>query len=61
VRNRVGPTFPIVCRLSADEYVEGGLRIEETARIAQLLEKDGADALHVSACNAASGYLNHPP
>ena len=61
VRNRVGPNFPISCRLSGDEYVEGGLRIEETKQIAQILEKDGADVLHVSACNAASGYLNHPP
>lgn len=60
VRNRVGPDFPIVCRMSADEYVDGGLRIEETKQIARILEKEGADALHVSACNAASGYLNHP-
>jgi len=61
VRNRVGSNFPISCRLSGDEYVEGGLRIEETKQIAQILEKEGADVLHVSACNAASGYLNHPP
>ena len=61
VRNRVGPDFPIICRLSGDEYVEGGLKIEETRQIAKILEKEGADALHVSACNAASGYLNHPP
>jgi 2,4-dienoyl-CoA reductase-like NADH-dependent reductase (Old Yellow Enzyme family)/thioredoxin reductase len=61
VRRRVGPDFPILCRLSGDEYVDGGLRVDETVQIARLLEKDGADALHVSACNAASGYLNHPP
>jgi len=61
VRNRVGQEFPIVCRLSGDEYVDGGLKIEETKTIAQILEKEGADALHVSACNAASGYLNQPP
>ena len=61
VRGRVGPDFPIICRLSGDEYVDGGLRIEETKEIAKILEKEGADALHVSACNAASGYLNHPP
>ena len=24
VRNQVGPDFPVICRLSADEYVEGG-------------------------------------
>ncbi len=61
VRNRVGPDFPISCRLSGDEYVDGGLKIEETKQVAEILEKGGADVLHVSACNAASGYLNHPP
>jgi 2,4-dienoyl-CoA reductase-like NADH-dependent reductase (Old Yellow Enzyme family) len=61
VRDRVGPDFPISCRLSGDEYVEGGLKIEETKQVAQILEKEGANVLHVSACNAASGYLNHPP
>jgi 2,4-dienoyl-CoA reductase-like NADH-dependent reductase (Old Yellow Enzyme family)/thioredoxin reductase len=61
VRNRVGPDFPVICRLSGDEYVDGGLKIEETKQIAQILEKEGANALHVSACNAASGYLNIPP
>ncbi len=61
VRTRVGPDFPVICRLSGDEYVEEGLKIGETITISQLLEAEGADALHISACNAASGYLNHPP
>jgi 2,4-dienoyl-CoA reductase-like NADH-dependent reductase (Old Yellow Enzyme family)/thioredoxin reductase len=61
VRNRVGPDFPVICRLSGDEYVDEGLTIEETKQIARILEREGADALHISACNAASGYLNHPP
>jgi 2,4-dienoyl-CoA reductase-like NADH-dependent reductase (Old Yellow Enzyme family)/thioredoxin reductase len=61
VRKTVGPNFPIVCRLSADEYVEGGLKLVDSIPIAQALEKNGADALHISACIAASGYLTHPP
>lgn len=61
VRDCVGDDFPIICRLSGDEYVEGGLKIEETKQIAGFLAKAGADALHISACNAASSYLNHPP
>jgi 2,4-dienoyl-CoA reductase-like NADH-dependent reductase (Old Yellow Enzyme family)/NADPH-dependent 2,4-dienoyl-CoA reductase/sulfur reductase-like enzyme len=61
VRNRLGSEFPISCRLSGDEYVDGGLTIDETKQIAQVLETEGANVLHVSACNAASGYLNHPP
>ena len=61
VRQRVGPDFPIICRLSGDEYVDQGLKIAETTKIAALLEQQSADAVHISACNAASGYLNHPP
>ncbi len=61
VRACVGADFPIICRLSGDEYVAGGLNIEETKQIAGFLASAGADALHISACNAASGYLNHPP
>jgi len=61
VRREVGSDFPVICRLSADEYVEGGLKLEDTKEIAKALERNGADALHVSACVAASGYLNHPP
>jgi 2,4-dienoyl-CoA reductase-like NADH-dependent reductase (Old Yellow Enzyme family)/thioredoxin reductase len=61
VRNRIGPDFPIICRLSADEYLQGGLRIEETKQIAKTLEEKGANALHISACNVVTGYLNQPP
>ena len=61
VRNQVGPDFTVLCRFSADEYVEGGLKLEDTKEIAKALERNGADGLHVSACVAASGYLNHPP
>ena len=61
VRSRIGPDFPIICRLSADEYLQGGLRIEETKQIAKTLEEKGANALHISACNVVTGYLNQPP
>jgi NADPH-dependent 2,4-dienoyl-CoA reductase/sulfur reductase-like enzyme len=61
VRSRVGRDFPVICRLSGDEYVQNGLKLEETKQIAAILEREGADALHISACNAASVYLNHPP
>jgi 2,4-dienoyl-CoA reductase-like NADH-dependent reductase (Old Yellow Enzyme family)/thioredoxin reductase len=61
VRNKVGAGFPVLCRLSADEYVDGGLKIDASKEIAKALERNGADALHISACIPASGYLNHPP
>jgi len=61
VRNKVGADFPVLCRLSADEYVDSGLKIDASTGIGRALERNGADALHISACVAASGYLNHPP
>ncbi len=61
VRNKVGSDFLVLCRLSADEYVEGGLKLDDSKEIARALERNGADALHVSACVAASGYLSQPP
>ncbi|MFC1915755.1 FAD-dependent oxidoreductase [Chloroflexota bacterium] len=48
VRSEVGPAFPLIFRISADEFVEGGLRLEESKIIAQMLEKAGINALHVS-------------
>ncbi len=52
--------YPIVCRISADEYTEVGLKLEESKEIARILEKAGASAIHVSACNYASAFYNIP-
>jgi len=49
VRNAVGPSYPILFRLSGREYLEGGRQMEETLRIARRLEEIGFDALDVSA------------
>ncbi len=48
-REKVGPRFPLSFRFSADEFVPGGLTLEDSRRIAQYLEKAGIDVLHVSA------------
>ena len=49
VRAAVGPDFPIIFRISADEYIEGGLTLEDNKLIVQRLESAGVDALSVSA------------
>ncbi len=59
-RELLGKDFPLICRISADECVEGGLEIEQAKAIAVVLEKAGADAIHVSACNYESAHLNMP-
>lgn len=48
IKDRCGKDFPLIFRISGDERVESGRKIEETAVIAKMLEKAGADAIHVS-------------
>jgi len=48
VRKKCGDDFPILYRMSAMEYVDGGLGIEESKTIARLLEKAGVDCIHCS-------------
>ncbi|MFQ5897280.1 MAG: FAD-dependent oxidoreductase [Candidatus Methylomirabilia bacterium] len=47
-RERVGD-FPLVFRLSADEYAPGGMRLDEAEELSRWLVDAGADALHISA------------
>jgi 2,4-dienoyl-CoA reductase-like NADH-dependent reductase (Old Yellow Enzyme family)/thioredoxin reductase len=50
IRKRVGRDYPLWCRLSAMEIgVTDGITLEETQVVAQLAEKAGVDAIHVSA------------
>ena len=59
-RHLVGKEYPIITRLSADEYIKGGINIDDAAIIAQLFEASGVDAINVSAgYNASSeeGYM----
>jgi 2,4-dienoyl-CoA reductase-like NADH-dependent reductase (Old Yellow Enzyme family)/thioredoxin reductase len=48
VREQVGDDFPIVVRLNAHDYVEGGLTIEDAVEIARDLEALGVNAISVT-------------
>jgi len=47
-RNKVGPDFALIVRVSGMELIEGGIRIEDVIRHAPLLVEAGAQAIHVS-------------
>ncbi|MBI2859846.1 MAG: FAD-dependent oxidoreductase [Chloroflexi bacterium] len=49
VRQKVGPDFPIIFRISGSEFLEGGTTIADTQRQVPLLVEAGANAFHVSA------------
>jgi 2,4-dienoyl-CoA reductase-like NADH-dependent reductase (Old Yellow Enzyme family) len=46
-RKRSG-TFPIWIKINAQESIRNGMRLEESIKIARLLEKSGCDAIEVS-------------
>lgn len=48
VRPQLGSDFPIIARINANDYVEGGLTLEDALRIAGDLEKLGINAISVT-------------
>lgn len=54
VRNRVGEDFPISFKISAMEFVQDGLDIEESIQILRILLDAGVDIVQVSAGNDAT-------
>ncbi|MFD0898082.1 NAD(P)/FAD-dependent oxidoreductase [Loigolactobacillus binensis] len=48
IKYMCGADFPISVRISADEFVAGGLKIADSVKIARTLESYGIDAINVS-------------
>lgn len=61
VRSTVGPDYPIFYRVSGDEFVPGGLTLDETKRFAQMLQEAGVNCIHVSCGNFSSIHRFVPP
>jgi 2,4-dienoyl-CoA reductase-like NADH-dependent reductase (Old Yellow Enzyme family)/thioredoxin reductase len=49
IRQEVGNEYPITCRLCGDEFVRGGIDLKEAIEISRLVERQGLDAIEVSA------------
>lgn len=60
-RAAVGPNFPLIMRISGDEYIEGGRTIEETVEICRIMEKAGIDCFDVSGGIQASYIFSIAP
>lgn len=48
MRKEVGEDYPIMVKMNSDDLIQGGLKVEEAARIARKLEEMGIDAVEVS-------------
>ena len=56
IQKRVGSSFPIFFRISAEELCVGGTTLPEARAIAQILEEAGVHAISVSAGNYSNEY-----
>lgn len=61
IKGRLGNEFAVSCRLNGDDHVKGGLTLDESTRLAQLLENQGVDLLNVTAGVHGSFPLIIPP
>jgi 2,4-dienoyl-CoA reductase-like NADH-dependent reductase (Old Yellow Enzyme family) len=59
VRGEVGKDFPVMFKLSAQDFVGNGLELPDSAEIARRLANDGIDAIQVSACCSISNVDIH--
>jgi len=55
LRNAVGDDFVLGLRMSVDEFVEGGLALEESHDLIRMFIDDGLDIIHVSGGGLDSG------
>jgi 2,4-dienoyl-CoA reductase-like NADH-dependent reductase (Old Yellow Enzyme family)/thioredoxin reductase len=55
VRSRLGRDYLVGYRISGDEFMQGGLTLEEAEEFSGRLEKQGIDYIHVSGGGAETG------
>jgi len=55
VRQAVGPDYPVLVKLNAQDFVKNGLGLEEAIQVGLMLEDKGIDAIELS-----GGLLNNP-
>lgn len=48
VRQAVGNGYPVMVKLNADDFIDGGLTVTDMLRVAELLQEAGIDAMEIS-------------
>jgi len=59
VRLRIGPDFPLIARISGQEFVKGGTTLKDSQSLVSMLELCGVNAFHIvngSACDSPPVY-----
>jgi 2,4-dienoyl-CoA reductase-like NADH-dependent reductase (Old Yellow Enzyme family)/thioredoxin reductase len=61
IKEMAGADYPLLFRISVQEYVPGGLTLEETRVIARKMQDAGAHCIDVSAGNYETGQMTIQP
>ena len=61
IKQKCGADFPVSVRLSGEEMVDGGMKLNETQVMARLLEKAGADAFNITVGAHTGSLLSIAP
>jgi 2,4-dienoyl-CoA reductase-like NADH-dependent reductase (Old Yellow Enzyme family) len=60
IKAKAGADFPVGLRINGEDYIDGGWTLADALRLAPILERNGADYLHVSAGVYGSTQLTIP-
>ena len=58
IRSIVGAGFPVLVKLNCEDCVEGGLTLEESLQVGEMLQEGGIDAIELSGGTFVSGALS---
>ncbi len=57
IRQRVGKSFPVMVKTNSEDFLENGITVEESIKVAHMLEDRGMDAIEMSGGTFESGKL----
>ncbi|MCG2759293.1 MAG: FAD-dependent oxidoreductase [Desulfobacteraceae bacterium] len=60
VKDAAGEDFPVMVKLVCDEFISGGLNIDDAQKVALLVENAGADAIVANAGNKSTKFVTIP-
>ena len=55
IRKRVGQSYPVLIKMNTRDFLEGGLKLDDSIKVAVMMEKAGIDAVELSGGTIASG------
>jgi 2,4-dienoyl-CoA reductase-like NADH-dependent reductase (Old Yellow Enzyme family) len=55
IRTRVGKVFPVMVKINSEDFLDGGITVQELIKIAHMLEDRGTDAIEMSGGTFESG------